>query len=162
MEAHGRPAVTYRTKLATLCAVLNDAGVHYVLVGAQAGILWGHVRATRDVDVLIEPTVENAERGIGALEGLGFVLARDCSAADLVRRPVTVLTDVFYRIDVLTVAWSVHYAEARAQARMFDVEGVRIPTAALEHLIQSKRTGRLQDAADIEALEEIRRLRPEA
>lgn len=154
--------MTYGTKLASLCAALNDAGVRYVLVGAQAGILWGHARLTRDVDVLIEPTVRNAGRVLRALEGLGFELARDCSASDLVNRPVTVLTDSFYRIDILTVAWSVRYAEARARARVFDVEGVPIPTAALEHLIQSKRTGRLQDAADIEALEEIRRLSGEA
>ena len=39
------------------------------------------------------------------------------------------------------------------------VIGVRIPLIALDDLIETKRTGRLQDAADIEALEEIRRLR---
>jgi len=38
-----------------------------------------------------------------------------------------------------------------------DVTGVRIPLIALDDLIETKRTGRLQDAADIEALEEIRR-----
>jgi hypothetical protein len=40
-----------------------------------------------------------------------------------------------------------------------DVEGVRIPLIALDDLIETKRTGRLQDAADIEVLEEIKRLR---
>jgi len=62
------------------------------------------------------------------------------------------------RVDILTVAWSVHFAEAYTAARTFELEGVRIPTASLEHLIASKRTGRLQDAADIAVLEEIRRL----
>ena len=42
---------------------------------------------------------------------------------------------------------------------MFEVEGVQIPTASIDHLIESKRTGCLQDAADIEVLEEIKRLR---
>ena len=37
--------------------------------------------------------------------------------------------------------------------------GRRIPLIGLDDLIETKRTGRLQDAADIEALEEIRRLR---
>jgi hypothetical protein len=49
--------------------------------------------------------------------------------------------------------------EAAADAVTFELEGVPIPTASIEHLIASKRTGRLQDAADIEVLEEIRRLR---
>jgi hypothetical protein len=42
---------------------------------------------------------------------------------------------------------------------VFTVEGVKLAAASIEHLIASKRTGRLQDAADIEVLEEIRRLR---
>jgi hypothetical protein len=37
------------------------------------------------------------------------------------------------------------------------VEGVVIPYIGLDDLIATKRTGRLQDAADIEVLEEIRR-----
>jgi len=53
----------------------------------------------------------------------------------------------------------VHYPEARRDATVFTVEGVEIPTASIDHLIESKRTGRLQDAADIEVLEEIKRLR---
>ena len=48
---------------------------------------------------------------------------------------------------------------ANVRATAFQVEGVRIPTASIEDLIASKQTGRLQDAADIEVLEEIRRLR---
>jgi len=39
------------------------------------------------------------------------------------------------------------------------VEGVLVPAASIDDLIESKRTGRLQDAADIEVLEEIRKLR---
>lgn len=57
------------------------------------------------------------------------------------------------------MAWQLHYAEARKDATGFEVEGVKIPTASIPHLIKSKRTGRLQDAADIEALAEIERLR---
>jgi predicted nucleotidyltransferase len=147
-----------RTRLATLCAALNEAGAHYLVVGAQAFILWARPRSTRDCDFLIEPTVENARRVLGALEAVGFWL-RDESAEELATRPVTILSDPFFRVDILTVAWSVHYPEARARATVFTVEGVSIPTISLDDLIASKRTGRLQDAADIEVLEEIRRLR---
>ena len=65
------------------------------------------------------------------------------------------------RVDILTVAWTVRFPEAAEKATTFKLEGVPIPTASIEHLIASKRTGRLQDAADIELLEEIRRLRGE-
>lgn len=157
MDEDGLHPLRHETRLASLCAALNAAEVRYVLVGAQAGVLWGHARNTRDFDLLIEPSVENAHRVLAALETLGLVLARDYSPEDLVSRPITVLTDPFYRVDIMTVAWSVHYREARPTARVFEIEGVPIPTASLDHLIASKRTGRLQDAADVEVLEEIRR-----
>jgi hypothetical protein len=62
-------------------------------------------------------------------------------------------------VDILTRAWNVRWEEATRNATTFDVEGVPIPTASIEDLIDSKRTGRLQDAADIEVLEAIRDLR---
>jgi hypothetical protein len=79
-------------------------------------------------------------------------------AEEVASRPVTVLGDM-PRVDILTVAWTVRYDEAAPAAASFQVEGVEIPTASIDHLIASKRTGRLQDAADIEILEEIKRLR---
>jgi predicted nucleotidyltransferase len=148
----------FDTTLAEVCSMLNAEGVNYVLVGAMAMQLWGSTRATRDVDLLIEPTADNAKRALRALSQVGFGLAREWLAEDVARKPVTVIGDV-PRVDILTVAWSVHYPEAATAATVFEVEGVKIPAASIEHLIASKRTGRLQDAADIETLEEIRRLR---
>jgi len=146
------------TRVARICAALNGHRAKYVVFGATALQLWGSARATRDIDVLIEPTVENARRVLAALADLGFGLAKEWLAEELVRKPVTVLGDS-PRVDILTVAWTVPYAEAHPAATIFEVEGVKIPTASIEHLIASKRTGRLQDAADIETLEEIKRLR---
>lgn len=148
----------YRTRLAEVCALLNEEDARYVLFGATAMQLWGTTRATRDIDVLIEPTVENARRVLAALSHLGLGLANEWLAEQLVDKPVTVIGDS-PQVDLFTVAWSIRYPEAAREAVTFELEGVPIPTASLEHLIASKRTGRLQDAADIEVLEEIRRLR---
>jgi hypothetical protein len=148
----------YRTVLAEVCATLREERASYVLVGAMAMQLWGTTRATRDIDILIDPTPENARRVLSALSRLGLGLADEWLADEVASKPVTVIGDV-PRVDLFTVAWSVRYAEAAADAVTFELEGVPIPTASIEHLIASKRTGRLQDAADIEVLEEIRRLR---
>lgn len=148
----------YETRLAEVCARLLRHRARFVLFGASALQLWGHTRATRDIDILIEPTVENAKRVLAALSELGFGLAKEWLAEEVARKPVTVIGDA-PRVDILTVAWTVPYAEAQAAAAVFDVEGVKIPTASIDHLIASKRTGRLQDAADIEVLEAIRRRR---
>lgn len=148
----------YQTDLARVSARLDEEGARWVLVGAMAMQLWGTTRATRDIDILIEPTAENARRVLAALRKLGFGLAGDWLAEDVASKPVTVIGDT-PRVDVFTVAWSVLYQEAAPAATTFHLEGVPIPTASIEHLIASKRTGRLQDAADIEVLEEIRRMR---
>jgi hypothetical protein len=148
----------YETRLGTVCAALAAAKARYVLVGASAMQLWGTTRATRDVDILIEPTVANARRVLRALGTLGFGFAKELLAEEVASRPVTIVGDS-PNVDILTIAWSVRYADAKHDAVTFEVEGVRIPTASVEHLIASKRTGRLQDAADIEVLEEIRRFR---
>jgi hypothetical protein len=122
-------------------------------------VMWGHASATRDVDILIEPTLENARRVRDALSAVcWFGWPGEFTPQELLERPVTVIGDI-PRADIMLVAWSVHDRNARPDATVFTVEGVEIPTASIDHLIASKRTGRLQDAADIEALEGIRRLR---
>lgn len=151
---------TYQTQLAQVCALLNEAGARYVLVGARALQLWGSTRGTRDIDILIEPTVENAARVLSALSQIGFGMAGEWLAEEIIAKKVTIIGDT-PKVDILTVAWSVHFRDARPSATIFTVESVEIPTISIEHLIASKRTGRLQDAADIEVLEEIRRIRGE-
>jgi len=158
VEADGLSLVKPRSKLATVCGALNVAGARYVLVGGQAVILWGQVRATRDIDVLIEATPQNAERVLEGLAEIGFILVRDLAPKDVASRPFTIVGDL-WRVDLLTIAWSVRYPAARADATVFTIEGVDIPVASIPHLIASKRTGRLQDAADIEVLEQIRERR---
>ena len=148
----------HETRLACVCSRLNAERARYVLVGATAMQLWGTTRATRDIDILIEPTVDNARRVLRALASLGFGLAAEHLAEDVASRAVTVVGDE-PSVDILTRAWNVRWEPAWRHATTFDVEGVAVPTASIEDLIASERTGRLQDAADVEVLEEIRRLR---
>lgn len=146
----------YQTRIARVCAQLNAAHANYAVAGATAMQLWGSSRATRDVDILIEPTVANASRVLSALGALGFGFAAQLSAQDVASRPVTMVGDT-PNVDILTRAWNVTWKDACNTLRFFDVEGVRVPTLSLSDLILSKRTGRLQDLADIEVLEAIRR-----
>lgn len=148
----------YTTKLARVCAELNSEGAVYLIVGATAMQLWGTTRATRDIDLLIEPSVTNAARVLSALGRTGFGIANELSPSDVASRPVTIVGDI-PNVDILTRAWNLRFVDAEPRAVTFDVEGVRVPTASIEDLIESKRTGRLQDDADIQALEAILRAR---
>ena len=156
---HGKPVgPPFRTELAEVCHRLNQAGARYLLVGARALQLWGSARATRDIDILIEPSEANAQRVLDALATTGYGFAKEWAAAEVARRFVTIIGDS-PRVDILTLAWSVRYREAIRTAERFEVEGVEIPTVSLEDLMESKRTGRPQDVADLVVLEEIRRSR---
>lgn len=147
-----------RAVAAEVCGALNATGSHYLVIGGIACILHGYVRATTDIDILIERTQDNAQRVLAALAETGYGFAREWAAEEILRRPVTIIGDD-PAVDIFTVAWSVNYDQAAPRASAVPVEGVDIPLIGIDHLIASKRTGRLQDAADIEVLEEIKRLR---
>ncbi|HET6577354.1 MAG TPA: hypothetical protein VFG66_03480 [Gemmatimonadales bacterium] len=151
----------YPSGLASVCRLLNSAGVHYVVVGGFALALHGAVRATKGVDILIEPTPDNVRRALEALAGLTFGIARELDPADVLVKPITIIGDN-PRVDLLTLAWSVRYADAAPRRLTAEVDGVEVPYADLDTLIRTKQTGRLQDRADIEALERIRELRRES
>ena len=51
---------------------LNDAAVDYLVVGGLAVNLHGFVRLTRDVDLVIRLTPENAAKGLHALLSIGY------------------------------------------------------------------------------------------
>jgi predicted nucleotidyltransferase len=146
------------SRLATVCRLLNEAEVTYVVVGGFALAYHGVVRATKDVDILIEPTVDNARRALQALEGLSWGVSRELDPADVAANPITVIGDD-PRVDLLTLAWSVRYADAAPTAERVQIEGVQVPFVDIETLIRSKQTDRFQDRADVENLERVKRLR---
>ena len=145
---------------ALVCTALNAAGARYLVIGGVACILHGHVRATKDVDILIERTLDNARRVLEGLEGVGYGFAREWLPEELLRKPITIIGDD-PAVDIFTVAWSVKYDDAIARSSTVDGGGVKIPLVGLDDLIASKRTGRPQDTADIAVLEAIRRIRGE-
>lgn len=141
-----------------MCAELNRAGARYLVIGGIACILYGHIRATTDLDILIEATAENAGRVLAALARVDYGFAREWLPEELAAKPVTAIGDD-PAVDVFTIAWTLRYAEAVVRSITAEVDGVAIPLLGLDDLIATKRTGRRQDAADVEVLEAIRTLR---
>lgn len=140
-----------------MCAALNEAGARYLVTGGVACILHGHIRATKDVDILIERSLDNAKRVLEGLAHTGYGFAREWLPEEILRRPITVIGDD-PAVDLFTIAWSVKYEDAAKRGLTVEAGGVTIPLVGLDDLIASKRTGRPQDVADIEILLEIKRL----
>ena len=68
---------------------LNAHGVRYLIVGAHAVAFHGHPRATKDLDVFIEATHDNAERTLSAIREFFGGSDASLSVADLIRENET-------------------------------------------------------------------------
>jgi predicted nucleotidyltransferase len=138
---------------------LTDAGADFIVVGGHAVARHGHVRATKDIDVLVRPDADNATRVMQALATFGAPLrALGVDLADFSRPGQVVQLGVPpLRIDVITSISGVSYEEAVIDPDTLDVDGRPVRVIGLEALLKNKRaSGRAQDLADVDALERVR------
>jgi S1-C subfamily serine protease len=142
-----------------LVACLNAEAVDFIIVGAHALAIYGSPRATGDLDVLVRPASENAQRVFRALVSFGApIVQHGLTIADF-STPGTVYQMGLppHRIDILTEISGVTYDEASADATTAKLGSERARFIGLDAMIRNKRaTGRTKDLADAEALEEIR------
>lgn len=137
---------------------LCEANAEFLLVGGWAVILYGHVRATDDMDVFVRRTLENSERVFAALEAFGAPLREHAVAAGhfanegaAYRFGIAPL-----KIEVLTKISGVSFDEALRGSKTFVLDGYRIPYIGKAALIANKRSaGRHKDLADVEELERL-------
>lgn len=61
-----------KNEVRRITTALNEASVRYVVVGGLAVVAHGYVRATMDVDLVIDLNRENLVNALGALEKIGF------------------------------------------------------------------------------------------
>lgn len=134
---------------------LSSHGVEYLLIGGVAVIAYGFPRTTKDIDIYINPTVENAKRCLEALEEYGFGTVALTTAEKLAATEVTIFKD-FIRLDVLTRVKGIEFDTAWRRKVLFEVDQVRIPALSKEDLISSKQAaGRSGDLEDIKILQMI-------
>ncbi|HOD16358.1 MAG TPA: hypothetical protein PK307_08710 [Spirochaetota bacterium] len=131
---------------------LKKNNVDYVIVGAFALALYGHPRATGDIDIWIRPSAENAARLMKALRNFGFAPA-DITAGDILSGKVIQIGDPPVSIDILTRLTGLTDDEiwdGRVEAPFGDLTACYI---GRESFLKNKRSlGRNRDLADIDAL----------
>jgi hypothetical protein len=133
---------------------LNARSARYVVIGAAAFPVHGYARATLDVDLLIEPTPENARRVRQALLDFGYDLT-DVSEGELLEKKVLIRQCVL-ETDIHPFVAGADFEgvwRRRIEDRIGDT-----PTAfaSLEDLIRMKEAaGRPKDLEDLKALRRI-------
>lgn len=143
-----------------LLRAFSDAEVRFLVVGAYAVGVHGRPRATKDLDVWVEASDENAPRVMRGLVSFGAPLL-GLTEADLRRPGIGLQIGVEPgRVDVLTKISGVSFDEAWRGRIEADFGGVRCNVIGLAELLQNKRaSGRPQDLADVHALEGLQRAR---
>jgi len=149
-------------RLRQLLERLTEAEIRFVLVGGLAVNAWGYLRATRDVDVVPDPSTENLakldsllkELG-GRVEAGGRLLGSSAIATFLKTGDRTLVITELGRVDVLQGLPQIPaFAVLDAEASDVDIEGLSVRVCSLDHLRAMKRASeRPRDRDDLEALD---------
>jgi hypothetical protein len=141
-----------------ILAALDRHGVAYVLVGSMAMAAHGIVRATRDIDVFVDPGEENISRLRSALKkvfddpSIDEITAADLAGDYPAIQYVPPKAD--YWVDILArLGGAVRYPDVECE--ILRIEGVAVRVATPRMLYRMKRdTVRPQDRVDAQVLKE--------
>ena len=127
--------------------------VRYLVIGGIAAILYGVPRATFDLDILIEPTPDNAQRLLDSLLEAGLGTASLTNVEEILSNEITVFKD-WVRIDVQTLTPGLGFQEAWKNRETMTFQGQIFYVVSRKDLISSKRaSGRDVDLEDVRLLE---------
>jgi hypothetical protein len=139
---------------AEMLSALSAAKADFLVVGAHARAAYGEPRATKDLDIWVRPTPENAERVWRALAQFGAPLA-GLTKDDFARPGITLQIGLPpHRIDILTEISGVTFEEAWPRRIEAQFAGATYPVISKQDYIVNKRaSGRPQDLVDANHVE---------
>lgn len=134
----------------------NKNKVRYCVVGAFAVGLYGYPRYTKDIDVLVEPSAENAKKIIRALREFGF------SSPDLTEKDFAQENKIIQlgyepvRIDVITSIEGFDFTQIWRHKTKANFGGEKVFFIGKKELMKTKKkAARPQDKVDLKKLEKI-------
>lgn len=133
-----------------LLSTFNEHGVRYLVVGGFAVMVYSEPRYTKDLDVWVEASRENASRVFTALRDFGAPLS-GLTENDFVESGFYQMGRPPGRIDVLMSLDGVDFDKAWKNRFEGQFRGVPTNYIGKEDLLRNKQlAGRYQDLADIE------------
>jgi predicted nucleotidyltransferase len=136
-------------------AALNDHGVRYLLIGAHAVAFHARPRATKDLDILLDPAAANARKALAAMRAFFGGADLGYRVEDLTNpRWIIQLGVAPVRIDLHSQVTGIESFDVAWKNR-FDAHFGSVPARylGLEDLVRAKEAiGRPQDRADVRVL----------
>jgi hypothetical protein len=115
--------------------------------GGMAVIHHGLLRATEDIDLLLERSRDNQAKALASLEIFSDKAVREIQESDLDTYTVVRVADEIV-IDLMLSACGVSYEDAVDQIEIRTINGVSIPFPTVELLLRMKQTYRDKDIVD--------------
>jgi predicted nucleotidyltransferase len=134
---------------------LNDNDVEYILVGGYAVIFHGYNRTTGDLDVWINPTVENYQKLMKAFLkfGLSPFDMTEAKFLDITKNDVFTFGRTPVCIDILTKVSGLNFSETFSNAAHRNFSGIQVRIIDIRDLIKAKKAAnRPKDQDDLEHL----------
>jgi hypothetical protein len=137
-----------------ILSMFLEEGVEFLVVGAYAVAAHGLPRATKDIDLWVGCSENNAPRIISALARFGAPLA-DISEKDFLHPGITFQIGIPpRRIDIITDIAGVQFPHAYPNRISANLEGISVPVISRADLLANKKAcGRAQDLVDAKWLE---------
>jgi len=137
---------------------LNDAGAKYLIVGAHAVSFYTEPRFTKDIDILVEPTLENAAKVYRALLEFGAPL-RGVGVEDLANPTMMYQIGVEpVRIDIIMGIDGVDFQNAWSKKVATNFGEEKIYILGIDDLIKAKKiASRDQDHLDLKKLAKVKK-----
>ena len=140
--------MSQRSEQLSLLSAFRATGVEYVVVGGVAVNAHGFVRNTRDLDVFLRPTKDNAKAAFDALITIGAPL-EGIDYTDLLSEDAQYQLHTEHgRIDLLSSIGEMSFDQAWSGRVDAEIDGVIVHFISKKDLIENKRqVGRLIDLA---------------
>ena len=133
--------------------LLNSNTVEYLLVGGYAVGYHGYPRATGDMDIWVAVSEVNAQKTAQVLSDFGMPKEAVSRELFLEMDKVIRMGVPPVRIEVITGASGVDFAECYSRREVIDIDGIPVNFISLKDLKVNKRAaGRHKDLEDLDHL----------
>ena len=130
-----------------ICKALNEQGAKYVVIGGMAMVFHGFNRATEDIDLLVDKVASNISLLKKALSILPDNAVREVINTDIEEYGVVRVADEVV-VDLMGSACGIDFKSAESQIEWHELDGVKIPFASAELMLNTKQTLREKDEID--------------
>lgn len=125
----------------------------YLVVGGYAVSIHGHPRYTGDLDIWLNPTIENAKKILASVNEFGFASFKLTEDDFTKEGNVVQLGYPPLRIDLLTNIDGVSFTECYNNRKEVNIEGLTVNFIGYADLLKNKKeSGRLRDLDDLDHL----------